>query len=207
DLSRQDPKNTAALYHRAIVYRSLGIVHGYAGQNAAAVQSFADGVKIYDELIEHDAANQSYPMFRAELQARMTPMLTGLTRSDEARRVGEAGIRFMVQRARRQDANASQLHDAARYLMETKVPSIRSPKLALEFAERAARISSGADAGVFESLAEAYALNGNPVAAAETIRKALALLPPLQQGEKPSRARQGYLDQLAKYELDAGNGR
>jgi hypothetical protein len=34
----------AALYHRAIVYRNLGIVHSYAGHDKAAFDAYAEGV-------------------------------------------------------------------------------------------------------------------------------------------------------------------
>jgi serine/threonine protein kinase len=199
-LSRDDPKNTAALYHRAIVYRNLGIVHGYAGHTKDAFDAFADGVKVYDQLIPRDPANKKYPMFRAELQARMSTLLIKLGRRDEAQRYAEAGIGYMVRLAERQDASAGQLQDAARYLMETEVASVRNPKRALEFAERAIKLSKGTDAGGLEYLAQAYSMNGNLAAAVATIHQALDLLPPLKPGETPSRARQGYLDQLAQYQ-------
>jgi eukaryotic-like serine/threonine-protein kinase len=199
-LSREDPKNTAALYHRAIVYRNLGIVHGYAGHTKDAFDAFADGVKVYDELMPRDPANTKYPMFRAELQARMSSLAVTLGRMEEARRYAEVGIGYMVSVAARENASANQLQDAARHLMETKVASVRNPAKALEFAERAIKLSKGTDAGGLEYLAQAYAMNGNAAAAVATIRKALTLLPPLEPGETPSRARQGYLDQLVQYE-------
>jgi tetratricopeptide (TPR) repeat protein len=146
-------------------------------------------------------------MFRAELQARMSTLLTALGRPDEARRYAEAGIRYMVKNAERPDATASQKLDAARYLMETKVASVRNYKVALELADRANQLAKGSDAGALEYLAQAYSLNGNPLAAAETIRKALLLLPPLQAGEKPSRARLGYMQQLAEYQAQVKKSR
>lgn len=206
-LSRDDPKNMAALYHCAIVYRNQGIVHGYAGHDKSALDAYADGVKAHDELIARDPANKKYPMFRAELQARMSGLQAKLGRMDEARRYAEAGIGYMVQFAARDDATMSQLQEASRYLMETKVESIRDYKAALGFAERANRLANGANSGVLEYLAQAHSLNGNMAAAAETIRKALSLLPPLQAGEKASRARQGYMDQLAEYEGKGKKGK
>jgi hypothetical protein len=113
----------------------------------------------------------------------------------------------MVKLAGRPEATASQKLDAARYLMETKVASVRNYKVALELADRANQLAKGSDAGALEYLAQAYSLNGNPVAAAETIRKALFLLPLLQPGEKPSRARLGYMQQLAEYQAQVMKGR
>lgn len=206
-LARDDPKNTAELYHRAIVYRNLGIVNNYADRKPEALAAFGDGVKVYDELLQRDPANQTYLMFRAELQARMSTLLTALNRPDEARLYAETGIGYMVKVANRPDATASQKLDAARYLMETKVASVRNYKVALELADRANQLANGTDAGALEYLAQAYSLNGNPTAAAETIRKALLLLPVLQPGEKPSRARLGYMQQLAEYQAQVKKGR
>jgi tetratricopeptide (TPR) repeat protein len=206
-LYRGDPNNTAELYHRAIVYRNLGIVHGYAGHRKEALNAFGDGVKVYDELLQRDPVNRIYPLYRAELQARMSVLLTELGRADEARPYAEAGIGYMVKLASRPEATASQKIDAARYLMETSVASVRNYKLALEFAERADRMSQEKDTGALEYLAHAYSLTGNPKAAVETIRKALALLPPVQPGEKPSRNRAAYAVQLAEYEAQVKKGR
>jgi tetratricopeptide (TPR) repeat protein len=200
EVSANDPKNTAALYHCAICYREAGIVHSYAGHRQPAIDLFSRGIKVYDELMVRDPANKAYPMYRAELQARISILLTELGRLNEARPYAEAGIGYMIDLGRRPDATPSQLSDAARYLMDTKVQSMRNPKLALDFADRANRLAEGKEDAVLEYLARAYDLNGNTAAAAAAIRKALALLPPLKPGEKPSRSRQGYLEELAGYE-------
>jgi serine/threonine protein kinase len=198
-LAAADPKNTAALYHCAIAYRNLGIVNGYAGRDAQTLAQYAKAIRVYDDLTQRDPANANYPLYRAELQARSGSLLAKRGRMDEARAVAGAGIAYLAQLAERPNAPAAQLQDAARYLMTTEVVALRDYPRALRFALRANEVSKGEDVGALEYLAEAYWLNGDAARAVETISQALAHLPPTAPGEKPSRARLGYEEELARY--------
>ncbi|MCX6627843.1 MAG: hypothetical protein NTW28_09465, partial [Candidatus Solibacter sp.] len=203
-IARDDPRDMAASYHRTAAYRNLGIVHGYAKEDAASLENYGKSVEILTSLSERDPANANYPLYRAEQQARMGNLLARAGRMEEAERVARAGIGYLTALAARPAAPSSQLQDAARHLMETEVKPLRNYPLALVYAKRANELTKGLDAGTLEYLAEAYWVNGDARGAADTIRQALALLPPPAAGEKPSRPRKMFQEQLERYQKAAG---
>ena len=74
-------------------------------------------------------------------------------------------------------------------------PNVRNPEKALEYALKAVAATKEENAGVLDTLAEAYFVNGRYSEAVETERKALALEP-----------RDSFKESLKKYE-DAARGK
>jgi len=84
-------------------------------------------------------------------------------------------------------------------LLTTPVHDLRDPASALEYAQRAVDGTQGRNAGILDTLALAQHMTGDHDAAAETARKAIALLPP---GATVDRA--DFESSLAKYLIAGG---
>lgn len=65
-----DPENTNALYQSSGVYRTLGIVNGYRGDGARAVEAFTRAAAIHRRLVELDPNNKIYRFLRGEVLLR-----------------------------------------------------------------------------------------------------------------------------------------
>jgi len=92
------------------------------------------------------------------------------------------------------DASAKALGDYAWELCTTLAEELRDPPAALEFANKAVAATKEADPDKLDTLALAQHMTGDSEAAAESQKKALALLP-----AGPSKNRSGYESSLAKY--------
>lgn len=67
ELAAAEPENVGAAYRRVDAYRSLGLVHGYAGNRAESLENLKKAVQILDDIVRRDPANTIYRLIRGEL--------------------------------------------------------------------------------------------------------------------------------------------
>ena len=198
-----DPQNASAAFRQVDVYRSLGIVQGYAGNAAASEENLRRAVEILDRLVERDPLNTSNRVLRASLQGRIGNLAAAAGRIQEARRYAEAGLAYLKEAAESPNAAVQQLVEAVRVLLDPAVKTLRDYPLALRYALRADGLANGKDLATLVYLGEAYWRNGNASAAVETARKALAMLPAAGPGASASNTRRQVEESLAEYEKGA----
>lgn len=189
-----DPNNLGTGFRRMDLYRSLGLVEGYAGHPKESLEYLDKSTKILEDLVKRDSTNKMYPVLLAEMQGRVANLLVQTGRKDEAEPYARASVAYFRKLGERSDATPSQLMECVRSLAENGVPALRDYPTALRFAVRADQLAEGKNPGVLGYLAEAYALNKNYPKAAESAERGLAAMTPAKPGEPPSRLR-GWLEQ------------
>ena len=175
-ISQADPKNLAALYHVAIVLRSLGIFHAYAGNLQAAIASYRDAISIYDRLVPADPVNEKYPMFRAEVQMRTAAVLVRTGQLADARQVGTQGLRVLDHLADQASARVQNLLDAMRWHEEIELAPLLDYTKVERYAQRADEITKGTNLDAIQGLAIAKGHTGRKAAAIADLKRGLALL-------------------------------
>ncbi len=199
ELSASDPDNVGAAFRRATAYRSLGLVHGYAGHKAEALASLQKTVEILDWVVQRDATNTVYSGLRAEMQGRVANLLVAAHRDAEAVPYAEASVAYFRRIGDSADATPGQLIEAVKSLAENAVQSLRDYPRALRLALRADQLAQGKNPGALGYVAEAYALNNNYPKAREAAQRGLAALPPTRPGESPSQLRKWLEDEMQEY--------
>ena len=203
DQSAADPNNMGARFRRVDLYRSLGLVEGYAGQPKKSLEYLQNATNILASIVERDTANTIYPIILAELRGRVANLLVEAGRKTEALPYDEASVAYFKKLGDRSDATPAQLMECVRSLAENKIPSLRDYPTALRFAERADQLSGGKNPAVLGYLAEAYGVNQNFPKAMQAAQSGLAATPPTKPGEPTSRLRQWLQDELKEYRAKA----
>jgi len=197
-----DPADNGLRYKLAVIRRNAGIIDGYAKRWNDGAAEFAKGIADYDALLKA-GPNKRYLVYQADLRMRMANALLAAGRSAEAESSGAAGISTFREIAHSQDVSFADIRVLVTYLLESALPAVRDPKEALALLEQP-RWRGQADTFEFnEVLAKAYHENHRFREAADTLRKALALMPPTKPGDPPNRARQEIEESLARFERDA----
>jgi len=189
-LAAADPQNVGAAYRRMDLYRSLGVIHGYAGHQLESLANFRKAVRIMDWLVPQDPANKNYPLLRAELQHHIANLLVETHRSAEALPYAQASIGYFRKIGDSPNATPAQLMEGVRCLAETEVQPLRDYRTALQYALRADQLAKGKNPAVLGYLAETYSLLGDRANALASARRGLAILPPVKAGEARSQLRQ-----------------
>jgi eukaryotic-like serine/threonine-protein kinase len=205
ELAAADPQNVGAAYRTVDVYRSLGLVHGYANHPKESLENFKKAVAILDDIVRRDPTNTIYPLIRGELQGRVANLLCEAGRKDQARPYAEASVASFKALGDNPSATPQQLIECVRSVAETGVVALRDYPAALRFALRADQLAKGGNPGALGYLAEAYSLNGDPRHAVESVRRGLAAMPPAKPGDAPSRLRKWLEDELADYQKAAAH--
>lgn len=198
-LAAADPENVGAAFRRVDAYRSLGLIHGYAGHQAESLDNLRKAVEILDSIVQRDTANTLYPLVRAELQGRVANLLVEAKREPEARPYAEASVGFFRKLGDSPDATPQQLIEAVRSAAETGVKALRDYPAALRFALRADERAQGKNPAALGYLAEAYALNGDYPKAINAAQRGLTLIPATNPGESPSKLRTWLEDEIKQY--------
>jgi tetratricopeptide (TPR) repeat protein len=195
ELAAADPENVGAAFRRFDAFRSLGLIHGYAGHNAESLENLRKAAEILDGIVQRDTANTIYPLLRAEMQGRVANLLVEGKREAEARPYAEASAAYFRRIGDSPDATPQQLIEAVKSAAETGVKSLRDYPAALRFALRADELAKGRNPGALGYLAEAYALNDNFPKAIEAAQKGLALTP-----DSPSQLRTWLQNEVQEYQ-------
>ncbi len=188
-LAAVDPANVAAQYQMTGVYRSRGIVHGYAGQNAAAIADFLKAAELHARLLEKEPENTVYRFLRADLLIRAGNLLASAGQAAAAEQHTGEGLKQLRGLADREKPSVTHLFGACRWLVETRVARLRDPAAAAGYCRQGAVATEGKDPDAWLGLSAALELMGDRDGAAEAAGKALALVPPPAPGQPPSRQR------------------
>jgi tetratricopeptide (TPR) repeat protein len=144
----------------AIAHRGIGRTCHLLGQTEEAVAHLDTAI----ELAPHDAA---------ALTSR-GDLLTDLGRYADAAADYERALEL--------NANSADAYRSSAWLLATcPEEAVRNPELALQRAERAARLARHADAMTFDTLAAAQANAGDFRQAIETVRRAIEVAPPSER--------------------------
>lgn len=129
------------------LYRSLGLVNGYAGNAQGALKNLQNAVDILDVIVKRDTANKVYPLLRAELQGRVSNFLVQAGRKLEALPYAQASVAYFHTIGDSPETTPQELIEAVRSVAETGVPSLRDYSAALRFALRADQLAAGKNPG------------------------------------------------------------
>jgi tetratricopeptide (TPR) repeat protein len=199
-LAASDPQNVGAAFRRVDLYRSRGLIEGYAGHKAESLDNFRKAVEILDWAVPRDSANIIYPMIRAELQNRIAKLLVEAKREAEARPYAESSIAYFRKIGESPTATAPQLMEVIKCLAENGVKSLRDYPAALRYAQRADQVAQGKNPAVLGYLAEVWSLNGDNAKAVAAAQRGLALVPPTKPGAPPSQLRKWLEDEVKQYQ-------
>jgi tetratricopeptide (TPR) repeat protein len=200
ELAAADPENVGAAFRRVDAYRSLGMIHGYAGHKPESLENLRKAVEILDWVVARDTANTMYPLIHAELQGRVANLLVDAGREAEARVYAEPSVAYFRKLGDSPDATPQQLIEAVKSAAETGVKSLRDYPAALRFALRADEQAKGKNPAALGYLAEAYSLNNDTPKALDAAQRALALMPPTKPGDSPSQLRKWLEDEVKEYQ-------
>ena len=203
ELAAADPQNLGAAFRRVDCYRSLGLIHGYAGHKTESLDNFRKAVEIMDSILQRDAGNANYPLIRAELAGRIANLLVDAGHAAEARPYAESSIAYFRRLGESPDATPSQLMEAIKALAETGVKSLRDYPAALRYAERADELAKDKNPAVLGYLAEAYSLNNDYAQALDAAQRGLANVPATKPGEPASKLRSWLEDEVQEYRAKA----
>ena len=194
-----DPDNAMLAFHAVDLYRSLGLVHGYAGHAQESLRYLRHGVEILDKLVARDPGEWPYAITRAELQGRVASLLVKAGSPAEARAYAKASIDFFKKVGDNPNATAEELTEAVRATDDTEVKEMRDYAAGLRLALRADDLTKHKNPAIAGFLAEAYALNGRYPEALEIVQRGLANLPATKPGGPPSRLRQWLQEEESDY--------
>jgi eukaryotic-like serine/threonine-protein kinase len=198
-----DPQNTGPEYRRFELYRSLGLVYGYAKDTANSLADLRTALSIMDKIMQRDTANANYPVLRAEMQGRVATVLFETGRSAEAFPYAQASVTYFKKLGENPAVTSGELMEAIRSTANNAVPSLRDYQAALRFALHADQLSNGKDPAILGYLAESYALNKKYPEAADAAKRGLAQVPAPKPGQPASQLRQWLQSEFNEYQSKA----
>jgi tetratricopeptide (TPR) repeat protein len=184
-LLRESPSQPLAKREAAAASLAWGDALSAAGRRSEAISPYRRALTLAEELVRIDGRNRLYQRDLALSLERLSETLLQAGSRTEAhdatRRALEAWWPLV-------DTRDPLVNDLQRYvwlLVTTPFDDLRSPARALPYAQKLVETTKSADPATLDALARAYFGVGDAAKAAETERKALALLPPMQPGETP----------------------
>ncbi len=199
-LSAADPTNVQASMDVAISLKNLGETQQAAGDIAGALKSFSRVVDIVESLSLADPSNLERRQQLAETQVIVGGLLSRSGQLSDARRITALGLTALRQLADRPGATASEINLYALSLATCEPESLRNPRAALPYAERAVELTRAADPVVLDTLALAAFGAGDTPRAISTAEKALSLLPAIADASSSRTRRiiEGHLSEFRK---------
>jgi eukaryotic-like serine/threonine-protein kinase len=174
-----------------------GNVEAALGSDADAVSSYDQAVDLLDELLAADPSDQRIRTILSYLLLRQSPVLIRAGRAPAAGASTRRGLAMLKTQAERPTAGPTDLNEYATWLLTCEPASERRPSEALRLARRAAE--SQAHPVYLDTLAMAYFQTGAVEQAVKTAERALAMLPPLAPGSRPTGLRSEIEGHLAQF--------
>jgi serine/threonine protein kinase len=182
----------------AQAFQTLAEVQKRNGKTSDASESIRQTIEITQALLEADPKNQqSLIDLCVALSLRIELDLTEGKR-DEAHQETLRALRILKPLVDAPNAPIIPLFYCARILIRTPFADQQNPSAALDCAKRAADATRHSDPEFLELLARAYENAGDRTHAAETVQKALVLLPALKPGQPTPELRRLLEEDLAR---------
>jgi serine/threonine protein kinase len=195
--SPQRPRNVAK------GYKTLAEVQKRIGKTAAALASVVQSLKITSDLLADDPKDRQQQIdYEQALLLEIELLATG-GQTDREREETVRALRFIKPVVEQPDASDYQIQGYAWLLVTTPFPDFQDRAAALRFAKAVVAMTREADPGALDVLARAYDKNGDAARAAEAEGKALALLPAVAAGARPSELRSMLETNLRKFQAGA----
>jgi len=198
-LSAADPLDLRALFElqanlnqQAIAFETAAGSMKAADQQenrGAAVKAWTQEIAILEKMIKQDPSNLEYAPVLANAQAHLGTDRTMMHISAEAAAMAKTGIDSLKSLGAQNQASPTTLDQAASDLLMVEPASLREPKTAVSFAERAVSFTHRKSPSMLLTLAEAYRAVGQIEQSRATAKEALALLPAVEPGNVKPRIR------------------
>ena len=196
-LSAENPANGEARLELVTAFARQGTIQSGLSEDAAALESYQRAVDISDALLVADPVNQRIGTLLSYLLLRRSPTLLRAGRTAEAAASTRRGLGLLKAQADRPTAGPTDLNDYANWLLTCVPESERRPSEALRFARRA--VDTQVNPVYLDTLALAYFQTGAADEAVKTEERALAMLPPVASGAKPTGLRSEIEGHIAQF--------
>lgn len=153
-----EPEDRRAVYDTTDYHRTKGILYGYEGKRAEAVEQFKQAAALHEQLLR-SGFDRNTQYLRAELARRISDHLAALGDTAAARRWAQDALTRMRSLVSQPDPQPTHLQETAYLLLTVNDASLRDAKEALRYSRQAAKLLPG-DPGLLEVLAQALLANG-----------------------------------------------
>jgi tetratricopeptide (TPR) repeat protein len=177
----------------------LGDTLAAAGRKPEATAAYRRALGLSEEVLRADGKNRQYQRDVTVALGRLSDALLQTGARAEAREVTRRALDALWPLVDTPDPQVYDLQQYVWLLVTTPFDDLRSPARALPYAQKLVEVTKGTHPAMLDALARAYFGVGDGAKAAETERRALALLPPQQAGEAPSALRRELEENLAKF--------
>ncbi len=196
-LCSENPTNGEARLELATALARQGTIQGGLSEDWAALESYRRAVDLFDGLLVADPVNQRIRTLLSYLLLRRSPTLLRAGKAGEASASTRRGLALLKAQAERATAGPTDLNEYAFWLLTCVPESERRPSEALRFARRA--VDAQANPVYLDTLALAYFQTGAADEALKTEEQALAMLPPVASGAKPTGLRSEIEGHIAQF--------
>jgi serine/threonine protein kinase/tetratricopeptide (TPR) repeat protein len=170
-------------------YKTLAEVQKRTGKTAAALESARKSLKITADLLADDPKDRQKQIDMQQVMVLLVGLLSASGDQRQEREETARALRFLKPLVEKADAADYQIQGYALLLVKTPFPELQDHAGALRYAQTLVSMTREADPGALDVLARAYDKTGDAARAVETERKALALLPAVAPGARPSELR------------------
>ena len=196
-LSTENPTNGQARLELATALARQGTIQSGLSEDGAALESYRRAVDGFDGLLVADPVNQRIRTLLSYLLLRRSSTLLRAGEAGEASASTRRGLALLKAQAERATAGPTDLNEYAFWLLTCVPESERRPSEALRFARRA--VDAQANPVYLDTLALAYFQTGAADEAVKTEEQALAMLPPVASGAKPTGLRSEIEGHIAQF--------
>jgi serine/threonine protein kinase/tetratricopeptide (TPR) repeat protein len=196
-LAKENPTNGKVRLELATALARQGTIEAGLSRDGAAVDSYRQAVDAFDGLLAADPINQRIRTLLSYVLLRRSPTLLRAGHADKASASTRRGLGLLRAQAERATAGPTDLNEYAFWLLTCVPDTERRPSEALRFARRA--VESQANPVFLDTLALAYFQTGAAADAVKTEERALAMLPPVASGSKPTGLRSEIESHLAQF--------
>jgi hypothetical protein len=156
---------------------------------AAAEQPLAQDIAVMKDILKRNPSQEELRPFLANQEVNLGSIQFTLRNGSNSTELVKQGLETLKQLANRDKASATILSLAANDLLKAEPASLRDPRLAVSYAERAVELSQRRLPSRLLILAQAYRAAGQPAKSQAAAKEGLALLPASQPGSVKSRTR------------------
>ena len=201
ELFQADPENPTARRDLIAVQQVMGGALLADGRSSEAIDAYHRALSLLDTQLKEDPQNRQSQRDVTVGLGRLADALVRSGRANAAHPVTERALQMLKPLIDLPAPSEMDLQQYCWLLVTTPFADLRNPPAALRYAQRAVAISKASDPGILDTLARAQAANRDFAGAAETERKALALLPAGSQSD----LRKELEDNLTRFRRSAAS--